>query len=195
VGHLVNRTEKRAFMRSIAALPQTATVFEAACGTGRMTELLLDFGHETLATDVSSPMLQRAVEALGGRNGLQGFALCDASRLPIRSNAYDAYVAFRILSHLPRAVRAALLAEAARIARVTVILSVQSPWSAHFIYRYIFRPLVPRDPPFAISVKKLTREAKEAGLAVVSVNHAIPFLAETYVVTLQKNLRPGPGAS
>ena len=49
---------------------QGGAVLELGAGTGRITEALLDAGHEVVAVDASAAMLERARDRLGPRAGL-----------------------------------------------------------------------------------------------------------------------------
>ncbi len=185
-GKLVDRLEKRALGRALTALPPGAPVCEVACGTGRMTQVLLLRGHPTLASDVSAGMAGRARARLNDATNVRGFVLCDASQLPFRSNSFEAVVAFRFIAHLPPEVRTAVLSEAARVSRSTVLISAQTPWAAKFVYRYVVKLADPVDPPYAIAPRKLKRELRRYALKVDSVFHALPLIAETYVARLRK---------
>src|SRR5437879_897936 len=62
-GRTIDALEKRAIRKALAhvlrALP-CPRVLDAPCGTGRITELLLDEGLHVTGGDISQPMLDRA---------------------------------------------------------------------------------------------------------------------------------------
>jgi len=187
IGRFVNFMEKRALRNAVRVFRPGAAICETACGTGRMTEVLLGLGFPTLAADVSIAMMQNARDSVKRHPGLRGFVLGDATQLPLKSESCDGLVSFRFVAHLPPRVRERFLTEAARVSREYVVISLQSPWSLHFFYRYAFRLASPVNPPFALSPRKLRRAARAAGLRVAAVRHTVPFIAETYVACLRKH--------
>jgi len=186
IGFLVNRLEKSSLRRALAGLPRPAKTLEIACGSGRMTHLLLQEGYRTLATDVSAPMIAEARRTLPANARSRGYALCDSSYLPFGDDSFDVLVGFRFLAHLPIRVRDQVLSEVARVTKASVVLSAQTPWSLKFLYRYLIRLGDPINPPFALSPRAFGREAERFGLRLVSIHHSLPLIAETYVAVFEK---------
>ena len=186
VGRFVDRLEKGAFLRALRSLPAGSSVGEMACGTGRMTKLLVDRGYPTVATDVSPAMLARARLRLADRRVGGGFVLCDATALPFRDHSFDVVIAYRFINQLPGDVRREVLAEAARTTRSFVILSNLSPWSLKHLYRWLRRRSdAPRSPP-AWSSRAFGREAAAVGLRLEAVFRILPIIAETYVTRFSR---------
>jgi ubiquinone/menaquinone biosynthesis C-methylase UbiE len=186
IGSVVNRLEKSSLRRALGRLPRRERTLEVACGSGRMTRVLLESGYPTVATDISAAMIAEARHALPADARFRGYALCDSSHLPFGADSFDALVSFRFLAHLPTRVRAQVLAEVARVTRTSVVLSAQTPWSLKFLYRYLFRLRDPIDPPYALSPRALGREAARVGLRLASIHHSLRFVAETYVGVFEK---------
>jgi len=186
IGRLVDRLEKKALRRTLAELPDSGETLEIACGTGRMTSVLVSLGHITVASDVSKAMIDQARVVIEPDGHLRSFVLCDAARLPFRDGAFENLMGFRFIAHLPPSLRAQVLSEAARVSRKNVILSAQTPWSLKFLYRYLVRFGDPIDPPYALSPRQLGREAQRQNLQLMSVRHILRIVAETYVAKLER---------
>lgn len=89
---------------------------EVGAGTGRLTHFLkLAFPAARItALDLSEPYLARARRNLAGRRGVE-FLQGDAADLPFKDASFDAVVSCFLFHELPRAVRAQVLTEAARV--------------------------------------------------------------------------------
>lgn len=70
---------------------------DAACGTGRMSELLAGRGHRVLGVDGSPDMLDRARARVPGGE----FRLGDLHRLPVADDEVDLVVCSLALTHVP----------------------------------------------------------------------------------------------
>ncbi|BDZ46033.1 class I SAM-dependent methyltransferase [Naasia aerilata] len=78
--------------------PAPARIADLGCGTGSLTLLLTDHGHEVTGLDQAPAMLERARSKLGGRASLvQG----DAAHPPLPAAAFDVVLARHILFALP----------------------------------------------------------------------------------------------
>lgn len=71
--------------------PAPQRVLELACGTGEVTRLLHDLGHEVTALDFSEAMLAKARTKHAGKPRLR-FLLADAQHTMEPSGSYDAVV-------------------------------------------------------------------------------------------------------
>ncbi|HEX8206090.1 MAG TPA: methyltransferase domain-containing protein [Solirubrobacteraceae bacterium] len=59
------------------------TVLDAGCGSGRVTKLLLDLGVEVVAVDADAAMVEKAREALAGRDGVRSVERQDLLELDL----------------------------------------------------------------------------------------------------------------
>ena len=87
---------------------------------------LLGVAEHVTAVDLSPEMVKQAREALAAEAaaGRVDFAVASADRLPFPDKAFDTVVCHRLLHHLADpAARAAVLREAARVARRAVVAS------------------------------------------------------------------------
>jgi ubiquinone/menaquinone biosynthesis C-methylase UbiE len=70
---------------------------DVGTGTGRYIKLLRQLRHHVSGIDVSSRMLARASESLGGSEGL---TVADLRAMPFRSSKFDLLTCCRVLSHV-----------------------------------------------------------------------------------------------
>jgi SAM-dependent methyltransferase len=97
-------------VKDLPSLPACSEVLELGCGDGK-TLAGMPGGWNVVALDVSSQALRLARRA--GTDA--SFILADASRLPLRSDGFDAVFAFHVAGHLFAEQRALLAREAARV--------------------------------------------------------------------------------
>jgi ubiquinone/menaquinone biosynthesis C-methylase UbiE len=110
-GRLYRAAEERAIRRALRELPAVGRVLGVACGTGRITALLVRAGFaEVAGTDVSSAMMDEAKRQLPHVEFFQG----DATRLRVPADSYDLVTCVGLLMHLDPGARVAALREPPR---------------------------------------------------------------------------------
>ena len=118
-GRLYRAREERAIRRALKDLPRRGRVLDVACGTGRVTGLLVNEGFdEVVGTDVSTAMMEVAQRRLPHVEFFQG----DATHLPVDDQSFDAVTCIGLLMHLDTPARVAALRELARISRGPVVV-------------------------------------------------------------------------
>lgn len=118
-GRVYRAREERAIRRALHELPRRGRVLDVACGTGRVTSLLVSEGFgEVTGTDVSTAMMEVAKRRLPHVEFFQG----DATHLPVDDRSFDAVTCIGLLMHLDTAARVAALRELARISRGPVVV-------------------------------------------------------------------------
>jgi len=109
--------------------PPPAAVLEVGAGTGVMSLLIAELGHQLTAIDLSRVMLQEARRKAAQHGLAITFEVGDAEVLPFRDREFDAVVGRHILWTLPQPERA--LAEWYRVlrpaGRLILIDSLASP--------------------------------------------------------------------
>lgn len=109
---------------------------DAACGTGRLTRVLIDHGHDVTALDASEPMMERA----RARAPEATYHLGSLMDLPFADAAFDVVCCGLALTHVP-SVRPAI-AELARVLRdggrllLSDIHPVAVATGSHAFFRY-----------------------------------------------------------
>lgn len=94
----------------VAGLP-AGVALDAACGTGRLSALLAEYGHRVVGVDSSPDMLARAIERVPRGDFRQG----DLRTLPVDGDAVDLAVCSLALTHVPDL--KPVMAEFARVLR------------------------------------------------------------------------------
>jgi SAM-dependent methyltransferase len=118
-GRVYRVAEERAIRRALRPLARSGRVLDVACGTGRVTALLVREGFaEVVGSDVSNAMMTVAKRQLPHVEFFQG----DATRLPFDDNSFDAVTCIGLLMHLDATTRVAVLKELARISRRPVVV-------------------------------------------------------------------------
>ncbi|MER8161020.1 methyltransferase domain-containing protein [Streptomyces sp. NPDC094472] len=110
----------------VAGLP-TGVALDAACGTGRLSALLAEYGHRIVGVDSSPDMLARAVERVPGGDFREG----DLHTLPVDDEAVDLAVCSLALTHVPEL--KPVMAEFARVLRPgghLLIADIHPEWVA-----------------------------------------------------------------
>jgi ubiquinone/menaquinone biosynthesis C-methylase UbiE len=99
------------FTAELFARIEVGTALDAACGTGRQTEVLAGLGHQVLGVDATPEMLERARERLSAAEFRPGLL----TELPAESRSFDLAVCSLALTHLEDPVPA--IRELARVVR------------------------------------------------------------------------------
>tara|TARA_B100000686_G_C16795866_1_gene982281 strand:- start:1738 stop:2745 length:1008 start_codon:yes stop_codon:yes gene_type:complete len=87
--------------RWLNEIPESGTVLDMGCGTGRVTIPLAQGGRHVISTDISIGMLREAKNKIL-RHGLGyiTFFLADAEALPIKPNLCSTTISFGLLHHV-----------------------------------------------------------------------------------------------
>jgi hypothetical protein len=131
---------------ALAAATRGPLVLEVGCADGGITHYLREQGHDCVGVDLSFRQVR-------GANG-GGYVQADALRLPFGAGTFDTVLLPEILEHLHAPATA--LAEAARVCRDRVVLSVPltkilDPTHLHHFDRQAIRDLVDRVPELTVA--------------------------------------------
>lgn len=101
------------------------TALDAACGTGRYSELLNSLGYKVTGMDLSPAMLSQARKT---RNKKINFIEGDLTAIPLKNASVDLAICALALTHLPNMEKA--LSELKRVVRPggRIIISDIHPW-------------------------------------------------------------------
>jgi ubiquinone/menaquinone biosynthesis C-methylase UbiE len=182
---LVDRREQGVVDEIIRTLGlNKGRVLDAPCGYGRFSTLFAKHGAEILCADVSTAMVARTRERVGGEGHRGLYVVMDIRHLPFKANTVEATFTMRLFHHgFARDEMAGILNELARVARRWVILSYYRHNPLHAFFR--------RLKGFSSRIKMMTdgefqSELKTVPLTVRSRLPVIPFLHAQTIVVLEK---------
>lgn len=186
-GRLTNLLEKRVVLKALSSVPCGSTVLDIPCGTGRVTEWLLEKGYKTTGLDISSEMAKQAKVRLEYFDNLQGIFTGDASRLQFNDNAFDCVVSIRLLGHTPPTDRLQIIEEIRRVSSDFVILAY---YHAHCLQGYrkiLIAKLSGKNRIwYPISAQDMAVELDQVGLKIVGVYPLFKFISETWIILARK---------
>gem|GEM_PF-6207297 len=115
-GHALASSDVDRFVASIELLPPPpATVLDVGCGTGILVDVLEEIGYSAFGLDTD----ESAMSAMSSSHDVGSI---DA--IPCADESFDVVVLNEILEHLPVGVYDRGLSESARVARVSVVVTV-----------------------------------------------------------------------
>ena len=92
VGRIIDALEKRAFKKALACVRRDLSspkVLDIPCGTGRITEVLLDAGLEVTGGDISFPMMEIAQNKLARYGDRASFRHLDLEAIDLPDDSCD----------------------------------------------------------------------------------------------------------
>jgi len=191
VGRTLDRLEQRALGRALAlalgsrVVPEPL-VLDIPCGTGRITERLLERGLTVIGGDISPAMMDVARVKCARFGSRVSWRQLDLDRLEMDSGAVDIATCFRLFHHIDSTARAAILRELARVSRHFVIVNVS--YSSPF-YRWRRRAkqaLGQGISRTSSTAAEIEREAAAAGLRVIARRWVWPLVSEDLVIVMEK---------
>ncbi len=184
-GSITNRLELRLVgeaLKSSGILPP-ARLLDVPCGTGRLTEYLLEKGYRVRGADISPEMVRYTNQRLGDRSAedLRRARVENAENLSFPDAAFEATVSLRLFGHTPPEIRSRILGELKRVSADCLILAYYDRLSLAGIIRKVRRGKggITWNP---VNISEIRRELDQAGLKIRKVSYLARGLAETMVV-------------
>lgn len=197
-GKMGDTLDKRTLKKSLAAISRAGKsslrILDIPCGTGRISQYLLEQGESVTGADISNEMMQVAEQKVQSYDAFNGFYQMDASDLTFEDNSFDVIVAIRFMGHIPKDVRLKILKEFGRVSQYSIIEYNLKSKSVE-LRRSIDKALksgnrLPNRWGWHIFEKEeLYEEVKEAGLEVVKMWAKVPYLSGSYYVLLQRGVK------
>jgi ubiquinone/menaquinone biosynthesis C-methylase UbiE len=176
----VNQSVRKAVER---VAPRTASVLDLGCGSGALLHRLVRSGAcmRVLGVDRSEFALSLAATSLP-----QGsWIVADVRQLPLASESIDIVVCTLLLHHFDAPDAAAVLTEAARVARRAVLISdltrSRLAWALTWLATrllsrsWVFHTDGPRSVRAAYAPAEMQTLARQAGMVNVTIIRQFPF--------------------
>ena len=184
-GKWTDKREKNCLRRVLQRVPMTGEALDIPCGTGRMTELLLDLGMDVTATDISEEMMNHAKIRTARDGSRVRFVKTDIENLQFGNDSFSLIITIRLLHHMPSSVRSKVLAELHRVSRKWVAVTFSNKYSLQSARRDLMAKLE-GERRYSISPRVFRREVASAGFKIVEYIRLFPIISESVFVLLEK---------
>ncbi len=184
-GRITNRLEVARIKQALQIANVSGEVLDLPCGTGRMTEMLLDKGFRVTAGDISEEMMKHARERTSRFGDQVSFVSCDVENLEFAENRFDLILTMRLIHHIPPDLHGRVLSQLWKTTAAWVIISFSNKYSLQSARRNIVA-LFTKAPRYSISVARFKKEAREAGFKIRKINRLFPIVSESVIVLLEK---------
>ena len=186
-GKTTNSMEKNAILKALNVIPEGSKVIDVPCGTGRVTEWLLEKKYTVEGFDISNEMIDQAKDKLSDYPNLTGFHVGDATNIELDDNSFDCVVSVRLLGHTPSKERIKILKEFKRLSKDWVIITFyHSNCLQGFLRKFKGIIFGERRIWFPVNTKQIENELAEVGLEKVAVYPILKYISETWVVITRK---------
>jgi ubiquinone/menaquinone biosynthesis C-methylase UbiE len=189
VGRTFDALEKRALRKALGvvgkALPRPR-VLDVPCGTGRITELLLEQGLDVTGGDISPAMMEVAREKTARFGEHVSYRQLDLDRLDLPEGSFDLVTCIRLFHHLETGARGRILGELARVSRRFVLVNVSLSSAYHRLRRRVKRFLGQGVSRTSSTWTEIYREAAAAGLRIEKHFFVLRAVSEDLVLLLEK---------
>ncbi len=183
-GRWIDWRERLSVTRAMKGIPAGSSVLDMPCGTGRITEHLLDLGYEVSGADISQDMMKIAREKIGTHPNLKGLHRVDAEDTKLPAESFDCVTSVRLMGHLPREVKVRVVREMSRLSRKHLVIAFYVTSGLRSMKWFLkYGKLQSRNPTwYPITERDLGRLFEECGLSVEMrlpaflVSDAITFL-------------------
>lgn len=192
-GRRGDRKEKNAYTRLLDQIGTTDRVLDVPCGTGRITELLLQRGQQVTGCDISPQMLKQAGLKLSTFGDKVNLLPGDIKHLPFEDGSFDLVSCVRLFGHFPSADRIVTLRELSRVSSRWVLIQYFFETSLTRLKRRIKRHLLRTYPGvnYPVVAKQLDQEIKDAGLTERSRAWCRRYYSEEVFLLLEKQQTNG----
>ena len=188
-GRIAHETEEKALTRAVEKyFAAPGTVLDIPCWTGRLLPVFLRSGLEVTGGDISEAMLAVARAKFSAQPGMR-FEKVDAENLSFPDNAFDYVTSYRLMCHLPPAVRDRVLEEMVRVSRKFLVINYHvEVYTPLYFFNRIFRPKT--RIAFPLKEKDLRRElAQRRDVDVLEIRRLSWFERSSMLVVMQKRKR------
>ena len=184
-GRLTDNREKQCIANLIKRADFADSILDIPCGTGRMTDLLLDSGYGVTGADISLEMLNFARQRIINHNGRVNFTIGDIENLQFSDGSFDLILTIRLLHHIPSDLHMKIFHELHRVTRRWVIISFSNKYSFQSIRRNA-RSKFSKEPRYSIGPSDFRSEVAQADFDLVKYVPLLPGFSESVIPLLRK---------
>lgn len=187
-GKLYAFLQIRTIGKLLDLLPTESKVLNLACGTGRITEHLLQRGFRVHAGDISEAMLDVARERLKYYSNLESLRKMDVEDIDAGDDEFEYTTCIKLMHLVPPEVRAKMLKEISRVTQNLIIVSYSCLTCLGRIKRAIKILLGRRKSIsiFAVTREDLEMELRAANLEIVKKYWTFRPLSEEIILLVKK---------
>ncbi|MFA5864847.1 MAG: methyltransferase domain-containing protein [Phycisphaerae bacterium] len=189
IGRTFDRLEKKAIQKSVrrtlAELPNP-NVLDVPCGTGRITELLLDMGLNVVGGDISPQMIDVAREKCSRFGNCVSFRQLDLDDPALPENSFDLVICIRLMHHLDSDSRKGIFKTLSKMTRRFVMVNVSYMSPIYRIRRVVKRMLRQGISRECSTWPQILEETAQAGLRIEAYDFVRRYLSEDMVLLLRK---------
>ena len=187
-GQTFQRAELKCLEQIVQRLPSRGTLLDVPCGTGRIAEVLVNWGFQVTAADISGEMIDVARQRIANAGGYLPALRASADGLPFPNESFDAVISMRFLPHISDESRRLMLREMARVSKRWVIFSnsFSSSWyrGRRLVKRYLGHQAPTRYP---VTEDDLMEDLRFADLTEITRLWTFRFVSEEILVLCEKN--------
>ncbi len=183
-GQSGHRREVAAIEKAMSLVTDAQTALDIPCGTGRITQFLLERGLRVTGGDISEEMIAVAKAKLKSHGERVDYRTIDLRNLDFSDDAFDVVTCVRLFGHVPGDVRVEMLREMKRVTRKWILVNYfrstaivrAKRWLKRCIlktYEGVENPVLPND---------MLSEIREAGLEVRFISNMRVYSEEVYIL-------------
>lgn len=186
-GRVFQSAEVKTLAKLVRHLPAHASVLDVPCGTGRIAQVLLDWGFRVTAADISQEMIQVARGRITETGRHLPASRGSADALPFAKQSFDAVLSIRFLPHIGTEPRRLMLKEMARVSRRWVFFS-NSFSSAWYERRRALKRRLGHQAPtrYPVTEREIGEDLRYAGLKEIARFWTFRFVSEELLLLCEK---------
>ena len=185
-GRIMDRLEKRSVIKALELIGEIETAMDIPCGTGRITELLVDRAQNVIGADISEEMMGMAKRKLRNNPHVSFFKI-DAENMELDDSSIDCITCVRLMGHIPPENRIKMLREMARVSKKWVVPTFYKSGLLTKLKRTVKIALTGNKAPwFPANHKNILKEIDAAGLKLVDKFPVLPGVSQAVTYLLKK---------
>ncbi len=170
-----SEAQRQAWLALLGRLigPVPKKVLDVGCGTGFLSLLAAELGHQVTGIDLAPPMLERARAKAAAANRTIDFRLGDAEQPGVPAGEYDVVVERHLVWTLPRP-EAAVRNWRAALRPGGTLLMVEGSWATDRAPQPDYAPIADQLPFFGgVEGERLVQFLQQQGFGTVTLTPAM----------------------